>query len=187
MKNISFALAMSFALVSGFVGFGIGYSFTPEYRLSAFEKNPMDAEQTDRWTDLRYVNAMIAHHRGAMMLSREALEKGSRKEVRELAGEILKNEPAAIEELFRWKEAWYGDSRDVRDPIVPALGDQGETFDLRFLNALIAHHESGIEMTRDIRLRSSRAEVLDNADSVEAFLLKSRDSLSSWRKEWFGI
>ena len=62
-----------------------------------------------------------------------------------------------------------------------------ETFDLRFLNALIAHHEAGIVMTQDVRRKSSRGEVLDNADAVEAFLTGSASVLREWRANWYSV
>jgi uncharacterized protein (DUF305 family) len=64
---------------------------------------------------------------------------------------------------------------------------RSKTFDLRFLNALIAHHENGIVMTQEVRAKSSRAEVLDNADAVEAFLKKTGVMLREWRKAWYNI
>jgi uncharacterized protein (DUF305 family) len=99
----------------------------------------------------------------------------------------LANEPKLIEELYAWKKEWYNDTRTVRDPIVPKLGSYDATFDLRFLNALIAHHESGIQMTKDIRLKSSRSAVQDNANAVEQFLTTSGVMLREWRKQWFNV
>jgi len=186
MKNISLALAVSLMIVSGVAGIGVGYWLTPEYRMSMYDRETMDLGQPDKWVDLRYLDAMVAHHREAMLLAGQARSSG-RKEVRQLASEILRDEPAKIAELYRWKKAWYGDSRSVRDPEVPHLGTPDRTFDLRFLNALIIHHENGIRMTREIRRKSSRNQVLDNADSVELFLRGGLGMLREWRKAWYQV
>lgn len=186
MKKISIYLATALMIVVGMVGVGIGYMFTPQYSLSMYDKNGMDLGRADKWLDLRYVNAMIAHHRGAILLAEQA-EKSERTEVADLAREIQKNEPALITELYAWKKEWYGDVRIVPDPISPKLGAYDATFDLRFLNAIIAHHATGIEMTRDVRLKSSRGQVLDNADAVEAFLSQSGEMLKGWRSSWYSI
>lgn len=185
-SSISLPFAVAFIILSGVLGVGIGYSLTPEYRLSMYEKNTMDLGRADRTLDLRYVNAMIAHHRGAMLVAEQA-KKSERSEVKNLAEAILKDEPAAIAELYAWKKAWYGDERKVADPTVPKLGAYDKTFDLRFLNAVIAHHENGIGMTEDVRLKSSRSEVLDNADAVEAFLRGGIETLSGWRSAWYAL
>lgn len=186
MQKIGLSLAISLMIVSAVAGIGVGYWLTPQYRLSMYDQSTMDFGQPDKWVDLRYIDAMIAHHRGAMLLAEEA-RKSHRKEILDLAGSILKDEPKNIDELYRWKKEWYSDSRQVRDPLVPKLGEWNATFDLRFLNALIAHHRDGILMTREIRLKSSRAEVLDNADAVEQFLEKGLVMLRKWRTEWYGI
>lgn len=179
-------LAIALMILTGILGVGIGYSLTPEYRLSMYEKNTMDLGRADRTLDLRYVNAMIAHHRGAMLLAEQA-KKSERAEVKNLAEAILKDEPAAIAELYAWKKEWYRDTRAVADPVAPKLGDYDKTFDLRFLNALVAHHEAGVEMTGDVRLKSSRSAVLDNANAVEAFLKSGIVMLSNWRTTWYNL
>ncbi len=187
MKKISLYFAISIAIVSGVLGLGIGYALTPEYRTSMYEKNTMDLGRADRTFDLRYINAMIAHHRGAMLLAEQLQKNTDRPELQTLAADILKGEPVLIEELYTWKKEWYGDSRKVRDPIVANLGPKDEKFDLRFLNAIIAHHEAGIEMTQETRIKSSRAEILNNADGVEAFLKGGIETLKGLRSTWYSI
>ncbi len=186
MKKISTYLSISLIVIGFIIGIGVGYSFTPQYSLSMYDKSTMDLGRPDKWIDLRYINAMIAHHRGAMLVAKQA-EISERPEVQTLAQEIQKNEPAAIEELYKWKKDWYGDTKKVADPIVPNLGTYNETFDLRFLNAAISHHENGILMTKEIRLKSTRNEVLDNANAVEKFLTESSSMLKEWRKSWYNI
>ena len=77
--------------------------------------------------------------------------------------------------------------RKVRDPQVPKLGSVDKTFDLRFLNALIAHHRNGVLMTREIRLKSSRSEIIDNANAVEQSLTKGIEMMRAWRTQWYGV
>jgi uncharacterized protein (DUF305 family) len=186
MQKITLSLAISLMIVSGVAGIGVGYWLTPQYSLSMYDKNVMDLGQPDKWVDLRYIDAMISHHRVAMLLAEQA-SLSSNPEISGLATAILKDEPTNIDELYRWKKSWYGDSRSVREPQVPHLGSYDNTFDLRFLNALIAHHRNGILMTREIRLKSSRSEILDNADKVEAFLSGGVNMLRAWRTKWYNV
>lgn len=185
--KISIYLAVGLTITGIIFGIAFGYYLTPEYKTSMYDKSEMDLGLADRTFDLRYINAMIAHHRGAMLLA-EQLGKGtSRPEMKALSEGILKDEPAAIAELYAWKKDWYQDSKIVRDPVVPVLGSADDTFDLRFLNAIIAHHEAGIVMTKETRLKSSRTEILNNADAVEAFLLNGLSALKGFRSEWYKI
>ena len=186
MTKISTYLSVSLIVISFIIGVGAGYSFTPQYTLSMYEKNSMDLGRADKWVDLRYIDAMIAHHRGAILIAIQA-EKSGRLEVQNLSKEIQKNEPVSIAELYAWKKNWYGDTKKVADPIVSNLGSYNDTFDLRFLNAIIAHHQNGLIMTSEIKTKSSRNEILDNANAVEKFLTESGEMLKGWRATWYNI
>ncbi|MFN4181112.1 MAG: DUF305 domain-containing protein [Candidatus Paceibacteria bacterium] len=187
MQKVSIYASLGFMIVSLFLGILIGYYLTPEYQGSMYEKNAMNLGPADRNFDLRYINAMASHHRGAMLLAEQLAKNTARPELQSLAQDILKNEPVLIDELYAWKKEWYNDSRKARDPIIANLGDADETFDLRFLNAMIAHHEAGIQMTKETHAKSSRSEILNNANGVEQFLTNSLQTLKDLRQTWYNI
>jgi len=185
--KISVYLTSGLVIVGIILGLSFGYYLTPEYTVSMYEKNSMTLGRADRTFDLRYINAMIAHHRGAMLLAEQLGKNTTRPELQSLSKAILSDEPAAIAELYAWKKSWYNDTKSVKDPIVANLGPAGETFDLRFLNAIIAHHEAGIEMTEETSKKSSRAEILDNANAVEKFLSNGLQTLTVLRTTWYNV
>lgn len=187
MNKISTSFAVSLMIISGVVGLVIGYSTNPQYKINMYDKTSMDFGRADRTLDLRYINAMISHHRGAMLLAEQVQNTTQRKEMKDLSAIILKDEPVAIAELYAWKKDWYKDTKEVKDPIVSNLGTYDEKFDLRFLNALIAHHEAGLVMTKDIKTKSSRTEILNNADAVDTFLNTTLKLFKDWRIEWYKI
>ncbi|MBX7227925.1 MAG: DUF305 domain-containing protein [Chitinophagales bacterium] len=187
MKKISLFLSLGMMVSGILIGITIGYYLTPEYQTTMFTKNAMNLGQADRTFDLRYINAMIAHHRGAMLLADQLNKNTTRPEMKALSEEILKNEPIAIAELYKWKKDWYNDTRTIQDPVVANLGNADDSFDLRFLNAIIAHHEAGILMTKETHTKSSRTEILNNANTVEQFLSNGIETLKGLRKTWYNI
>ena len=187
MNKIPITLAISLALVSGFIGFNMGYAYNPDYSLTMYDKNQMNLGIADRWLDLRYLNAMIKHHRGAILLAEQITGDTHKPEILSLKKEILNNEPKLIAELYSLKKTMYNDTRNVDDPFVSNLGENNKTFDLRLLNALVSHHTDGIEMARDVKSKSSTSEILDNADAVEIFLTGSLEQLKQWRFSWFSV
>lgn len=187
MTKIPLTLAVSLIIIFGILGLSIGYSLTPDYKGGMFNKNTMDLGRVDVNLDLRYLNAMISHHRGAMLLAEQASVKTTRQEMKDLSLKILNDEPKAIDELYTWKKNWYGDTRQVKDPVISNLGGYDDKFDLRFLNALIAHHEAGLLMTKEVKTKSSRNEVLDNADAVDTFLTTTLKVFKDWRSQWYNI
>lgn len=184
-KNSSY-LTLSLVIVAFIIGVGTGYFITPEYQQTMYAKEEMGLGEADRWIDLRYINAMIAHHRGAILVAEQA-SKSQRKEIQDLAAAIQAGEPKLIAELYQWKKDWYNDTRQVKDPVVPQFGNYDKTFDLRVLNTIISHHEAGIVMTKEIRLKSSRTEIINNADAVESFLQGSIVTLKDWRSQWYNV
>lgn len=185
--KISIYLTLGLMFLAGLSGVAFGYYLTPEYQTTMYSKNIMDLGPADRTFDLRYINAMIAHHRGAMLLAEQLEKKSERPEMKQLAQNILNDEPKAIDELYSWKNNWYGDTKKVRDPIVANLGPADDKLDLRFLNAIIAHHQDGIVMTKETRQKSSRAEILNNADAVESFLVNGLKTLINLRNNWYNL
>lgn len=185
--KISAYLALGLVIVGTILGICFGYYLTPEYKTAMYDKNAMNLGLADRTFDLRYINSMIAHHRGAMLLAEQLSKHTTRPEMKTLSQNIINDEPKAIAELYAWKKEWYGDVKNVRDPIVANLGTADEKFDLRFLNAIITHHEEGIVMTKDTRRKSSRTEILNNADAVEAFLANGLETLKTLRSTWYNI
>lgn len=187
MKQISLPLSISLIIISLIIGITIGYYISPQYQQTMYSKEEMGFGQADRFIDLRYINQMAAHHRDAMLLGEQIANKTQRQEIKDLAAAIQEGEPKLINELYSWKKDWYRDNRKVKDPVVAQLGEADDKTDLRFLNALIAHHEAGITMTQEIRTKSSRKEILDNADAVELFLSQGVTMLKGWRTQWYGI
>jgi uncharacterized protein (DUF305 family) len=187
MKKISIYLSIGLAAITLMIGIGIGYSTTSDYTEQMYNKSKMDLGEADFFLDRRYLNAMISHHLGAIKLAEQALVNGQHQEIKNLATEIIANEPTAIAGLYRFKKDWYGDTRQVSSPKVVNLGQADDTSDLRFLNALIAHHQTGLQMTTEVKLKSSRSAILDNADAVSLFLSTSLEQLQSWRKDWYKI
>ena len=181
-------ITISFTIIFFIVGTGFGFLISPEYAMTQYEKLSMiDLGKPDKYVDLRYINAMIAHHKGAIKLAENVKDKSQRKDINDLSVEILANEPKAIDELYKWKKDWFNDTTIVESKIVPNLGTFDDKLDLRFLNALINHHEEGIEMTKEIMTKSIKNEILNNATGVNNFLSNGIEGLSNWRTKWYEI
>lgn len=58
--------------------------------------------------DLRYLNAMINHHREAIMMAEGIQKISTRSEVLTLASEVIRIDSADIARFEAWREAWYG-------------------------------------------------------------------------------
>ena len=56
--------------------------------------------------DLRFLTIMTRHHQGAVIMSKEALDKAERAEIKTLANQIIKAQEAKIKQMQDWNTAW---------------------------------------------------------------------------------
>lgn len=178
-------LAISLILIAFFLGTGFGFFVTPEYAGLGLA-DPMAAGRADRFSDLRFLNGVIGHHEQAVELARQAKAASTRPEIRALADEVLAAMPTKIDELYAWKKQWYRDGRRMAAEAL-ALGTADASFDLRTLNAMIAHHREAIEMAHGILKISTRNEILTLASEVIRIDTAELAQFEAWRAAWYGV
>ncbi len=180
-------MTIGWVVVVFILGIGIGFYFTPEYaQMNAAKRSSMvELGMADKYFDLRYVNNMIAHHLAAIDMAKQAQEKSSRPEIKELAQIIITTDERGIEQLYTYKKTWYGDTKPVTRFDKTELGAADELFDLRFLNALTVHHEMAIESAKEVQTKSVRTEVLNLANDVITNLSANLKQFATWRKAWY--
>ncbi|BAY59413.1 hypothetical protein NIES2135_62900 (plasmid) [Leptolyngbya boryana NIES-2135] len=156
--------------------------------------------------DLRFIDAMRLHHRGAIEMAKEAQQKSKRPEIQSLAQNIIVTQNREENELMaKWRKQWYPDapesfvaynsqqnksmpmSQQQKDSMAMNmdLGAADEQFDLRFMNAMISHHEGAISMAKDALQKSKRPEIQKLAQEISTSQQKEIDQMKQWRKAWY--
>jgi uncharacterized protein (DUF305 family) len=59
--------------------------------------------------DKRFIDMMIPHHEGAVLMAKDALKNSNRKEIRDMAEKMIKAQEEEIAELRKLRSAWYGE------------------------------------------------------------------------------
>ncbi|HEY9827276.1 MAG TPA: DUF305 domain-containing protein [Stenomitos sp.] len=163
---------------------------------------PADAEY-----DLRFIDAMIPHHRGAINMANEALQKSKRPEIQTLARNIIKAQNREENDLMqKWRKAWYPKASETpmtydtqMGKMMPMsveqinsmmmkmdLGAADANFDLRFMDAMIPHHEGAIAMAKDALNKAQHPELRQLAHEIIASQQAEIDQMKKWRKTWYG-
>lgn len=121
--------------------------------------------------DARFIDSMLIHHRGAVEMAQEALERAERKELKIMAQGIIDAQNAEIEQMRAWREAWYpgegisaGIGMDMGAMIVP--DDPNVPYDARWSEAMIDHHLGAVAMAKDALEKSSREEIKQLAREI---------------------
>lgn len=156
--------------------------------------------------DLRFIDAMTLHHEGAVTMAQEALQKSNRPEIKQLAQAIIDAQEKEITQMKDWRKTWYSSvsatpmmhdakmghmmpmSEDMRSSMMMSmdLGAADEQFDLRFINAMLPHHESALTMAKEALEKSDRPEIKQLAQNILDSQQQEIDQMKQWRKAWYG-
>jgi uncharacterized protein (DUF305 family) len=144
--------------------------------------------------DAMFIDGMIVHHEGAIVMANQALQEAQRPEIKTLAEAIIKAQTAEIEQMKQWRAEWYPDLKatggmmmadgqmmDMGPMSVPA-GDQ--PFDIRFIDAMIPHHEGAIMMAQMAQQRAEKPEIKTLAEEIIRAQTAEIEQMKQWRTEW---
>lgn len=165
----------------------------------------MDLGPADQQFDLRFIDSMTPHHEGAVAMSQEALQKSNRPEIKQLAQAIIDAQEQEIAELKQWRQAWYPDAgqqpvmysaemghtmpmtAEMRSSMMMEgdLGPADQQFDLRFIDAMIPHHQGAIDMAQQALEKSDRPGIKELAQSIIDSQQREIDQLKQWRQAWY--
>ncbi len=146
------------------------------------------------YSDAVFVDAMVPHHQGAVAMAEVALENAEREEMRTLAREIIDGQQAEIERFGQIRErlggsAMEGMSEEEMNRMMGMtdaqdLGGQ-RPFDRAFIDAMIPHHESAIEMARVALEESQDPEIREIAQGIVDAQEREIAQMEQWRAEWY--
>ena len=61
----------------------------------------------DQEYEKRFIDMMIPHHEGAILMAKDALKDAKRKEIRDMAEEMIKTQQEEIKKLKQLRATWY--------------------------------------------------------------------------------
>ena len=148
------------------------------------------------YSDERFIDAMVTHHQGAIDMAQVALDSAQHLEIRQLAQNIITDQQKEIDELKAIKQQQYGTAEvpmemsseemqmmgTMQDPSQLANADP---FDAAFIDAMIPHHESAIEMAQVAQENTSNPQIRELAQGIVAAQQAEIQQMKDWRQEWY--
>jgi uncharacterized protein (DUF305 family) len=149
---------------------------------------------TGKTFDIYWMSQMIAHHRGAVTMAQTELKDGKNAQVKKAAQSIVTNQNKEIAQMTAWLKAWYGAKPDPKqialmnadmEPMIEQSkgGMAGMTMgsaDKNFLEAMIPHHQSAVDMSQLALKKALRPELKVFARSV----IKNQSAEIKQYKAW---
>ena len=156
--------------------------------------------------DLRFLDGMTPHHEGAVIMAQEALQKSKRPEIKQLAQAIIDAQQKEIAQMKEWRTAWYPNasatpmmyssemghtmpmSEEMKSNMMMNmdLGAADDQFDLRFINAMLPHHEGAVTMAKEALQKSDRPEIKALAQDIITSQQQEIAQMQQWKKAWYG-
>ncbi len=149
-----------------------------------------------RYSDERFIDAMVPHHRGAVEMAEVALQNAEHEEIEQLSENIVATQEAEIEKLKEIKKEEFGTSRIPMEMGPDEMGNMGmmedpqaladeEPFDKAFIEAMIPHHRSAIEMA-DVALdKSDNPQIRELAEGIVGAQEREISQMQAWREDWY--
>lgn len=157
------------------------------------------AAMTGEEYDRNFIANMIIHHQGAVDMAKLALTNAQRQELKDVARNIVSAQEAEITKLASWQKEWgypstsgenmadhsaMGMMSSMDGMVAELEGKTGEEFDKTFIEQMIVHHQSAIDMAAPGEKNAMRQEVKDLAAEVVGAQTREVEQLKQWRKEW---
>jgi len=148
------------------------------------------------YSDEAFIDAMVPHHQGAIAMARVALENAEHEQIKELSRNIISTQQAEIEELKSIKKAEFGTSevpmemsseqmRGMGMMMDPQALAEENPFDRAFIDAMIPHHRSAIEMAKVANQESENPRLKELAQNIVSAQKEEIDQMKQWRREWY--
>ena len=165
----------------------------------------MDLGPANLEYDLRFIDAMILHHEGAVIMAKDLVQKTKRPELQKLAKEIIAAQYQEVAQMKKWRKAWYPKAPDqpmawhaemnhsmaMTPEQIKAmrmdmdLGTADSEYDLRFLKAMVPHHEAAVVKAKDLAQKTKRPELQKLAKDVISSQQMEIDQMKKWQKDWY--
>lgn len=153
--------------------------------------------------DKHFIEQMIPHHEGAIVMARLALQKAKHQEIKTLATAIIAAQTAEIQSMDGWYQDWFGNTA----PKVSAgmmgggmmsqggmhMGGQEDMtalenasdFDKAFIEQMIPHHQLAIMMANMLVSGTDRPEMLQLAKNIVSSQAKEIQQMQAWYDQWY--
>lgn len=152
--------------------------------------------ENGEYSDERFIDAMAPHHQGAVDMARIALVNGEHPEIRQLAENIISSQEAEIEELRSIKEEQFGEPEVPTEisaeemQMMGTMEDPGELenqepFDRAFIDAMIPHHESAVEMAGVANEETGNPRIKDLSRRIIEAQEAEIEQMTGWREDWY--
>jgi uncharacterized protein (DUF305 family) len=152
--------------------------------------------ENGKYSDKAFIDAMVPHHQGAIAMAEVALKNAEHEEIKELSRNIISSQQAEIEELKAIKKEEFGTSNVPMEMSPQQMRSMGmmmdpqqlvhkKPFEKAFIDAMIPHHQSAIDMATVALEKSKNPRIRELAENIVSAQKREIEQMKQWRNEWY--
>jgi uncharacterized protein (DUF305 family) len=148
--------------------------------------------------DLMFIDAMIAHHQGAIAMAQPADSGALHPELKAFARKVVEDQSREVAQMTQWRDQWFpgrpktanindmpGMSRTMTDMSSMQMDKTtGAAFDKMFVEMMIPHHEGAVTMAKDALNKAQHPEIKALAQQIIDAQQREIDMMNQWKEEW---
>jgi uncharacterized protein (DUF305 family) len=145
----------------------------------------------DQPYDLQFIDSMISHHQGAVVMSAATLKTTERNELGLFLQKVIDDQEKEIAQMKEWREKWYAGKPSALNMELPGMTMsyhemQGTISDVHYVDMMIPHHEGAVLMAKDALQKAEHPEIKKLANEIirsqEAEIKRMREWKTQWSK-----
>ena len=159
-----------------------------------------DPGAADAPFDQQFLDSMIHHHAGAIVMAKMVLGKTQRPELKAFAQKMIEDQSKEIDYMKSLRDQWYAGKPSAINMEMPGMiggmkmmnsehmkeMDQMEPehFDNHFLNMMIAHHEGAVTMSNHALQKAEHPEIKKLAKDILNAQQPEIEQMKKWKAAW---
>ena len=149
--------------------------------------------------DIAWISQMIAHHDGAVEMAQACVSDCKQAEVKKAAQTIINAQSKEIKQMTGWLKSWYNTTpdktqmalmrTDMKSMMDTSMGkmpghemNMSANPDKSFLEGMIPHHQSAVDMARLALKKAAKPELKTFAQQVISDQSKEIAQFKTWLK-----
>lgn len=149
--------------------------------------------------DRNFIANMIAHHQGAVDMAKSALQHAKHQELKDMANDIISAQEKEISKMSSWQKQWgypstsadnmmdhgaMGMMDSMAGMTAELEGKTADEFDKAFIEQMILHHQSAIDMATPGEKNAQHQELKDLTNEVVSAQTREIQQMKQWQKGW---
>lgn len=114
--------------------------------------------------DAQFLDRMIKHHQDGISMAKMAQQKSQSQEIKSMTQKMISDQQKELTQMQEWRNDLYANVPKAKE-MGPALDlselqtSRGKVFDDRFLAKMTEHHEMGVKMFEEARVKASNQNI----------------------------